>query len=38
MSTNHPHVNRDNKAIPVDAIQPPKIYGNFKLDEAVIER
>jgi hypothetical protein len=37
MSTDHPHVNRTNNLIPEEAIKPPKIFGNFHLDEAVIE-
>jgi hypothetical protein len=37
MSTNHPHVNRANDATPDEEINPPSTFGNFPLDEAVLE-
>ena len=37
MSTNHPHVNRANDAMPEEDIKPPSTSGNFPLDEAVLE-
>jgi hypothetical protein len=37
MSTNHPHMNRANDAAPDEDIKPPMTFGNFPLDEAVIE-
>jgi hypothetical protein len=37
MSTDHPHVNRANDAPPDEDIKPPNTFGNFPLDEAVIE-
>ena len=37
MSTDHPHMNRTNDAAPEVAIKPPKTFGNFNLDDAIIE-
>ena len=37
MSKNHPHVNSANDSIPDKDIKPPSIFGNFPLDEAVID-
>ncbi|KAH8586371.1 hypothetical protein B0O99DRAFT_748375 [Bisporella sp. PMI_857] len=37
MSTNHPHVNQKNDAMPEEDIEPPSAFGDFPLDEAVIE-
>ncbi|KAK2787219.1 hypothetical protein FQN52_007308 [Onygenales sp. PD_12] len=38
MSTDHPHVNRPNNVMPEEAIKPPRTFGNFPLDEAVLEK
>ncbi|KAJ5958774.1 uncharacterized protein N7479_005924 [Penicillium vulpinum] len=38
MSTDHPHVNRQNDVTPEEAIKPPSTFGNFPLDEAVLEK
>jgi hypothetical protein len=37
MSTDHPHVNRRIDIPPDEAIKPPLTFGEFPLDEAVLE-
>ncbi|EPE34169.1 hypothetical protein GLAREA_07182 [Glarea lozoyensis ATCC 20868] len=38
MSTDHPHVNRANNTAPDEDIKPPRTYGSFALEDAVIEK
>lgn len=37
MNRDHPHMNRANDVAPEEVIKRPKTFGNFNLDDAIIE-